>query len=503
MDTLDHLLYIAVLTYLVVAPFTKVEESFNTQAMHDMLFHGTHLDRYDHVKFPGAVPRTFVGSAAVAAVARVVMLFRRFSKPQVQTLCRGVLGVANATALLRFKTAVQRTYGPRRGTVVGRWFVLMTLGQFHILYYASRPLPNMFAFPLVLYAYSALLLSNYARCVAVLAGTACVFRSELLLLCGSIALLLLYYRKLSLAQIVRAGAVGAAVGTALSVTVDSVFWQKWPSFPELDGFVFNVLHGNSSQWGVEPWGAYFSVHLRNLLANPFIYPLAILGYSFTPRNLQILGVASVLYIAIYSFQPHKELRFIIYVAPVFTALAARALDYFYVTQFRKSVVVRLFYVVVAASTFVFIAVAYLKAKVSALNYPGGYALRAFHIIYSITRRGSPCTVHMDVPACMTGVTRFGQLSPLITYDKTEEPELLAKLWDTFDFVITANRTMPAPWQQRMAVAAFSGINRQYPIELAKSLIAQPRKIVDLSFSQVWKNVVTTKPAMYIYEKVAS
>lgn len=71
----DYLLPLAVtLSHLAVAPYTKVEESFTLQATHDIIRHGVPTtdvaaylkQHYDHISFPGVVPRSFVGPLLLA-----------------------------------------------------------------------------------------------------------------------------------------------------------------------------------------------------------------------------------------------------------------------------------------------------------------------------------------------------------------------------------------------------------------------------------------------------
>lgn len=67
-----------ILTHLIYAPYTKVEESFNIQAIHDILNHGIPINDvasrleadYDHMTFTGAVPRTFVGALVLSGLTK-------------------------------------------------------------------------------------------------------------------------------------------------------------------------------------------------------------------------------------------------------------------------------------------------------------------------------------------------------------------------------------------------------------------------------------------------
>jgi alpha-1,6-mannosyltransferase len=69
---------LAILSHLLAAPYTKVEESFSLQATHDILRHGLPTKNitaqlaaeYDHFSFPGAVPRSFIGPLVLAGLSK-------------------------------------------------------------------------------------------------------------------------------------------------------------------------------------------------------------------------------------------------------------------------------------------------------------------------------------------------------------------------------------------------------------------------------------------------
>ena len=72
---IELLLPAVVLIHLAVAPYTKVEESFNIQATHDIITWGFPItnqtvlkENFDHFSFPGVVPRTFVGAAVLGSL---------------------------------------------------------------------------------------------------------------------------------------------------------------------------------------------------------------------------------------------------------------------------------------------------------------------------------------------------------------------------------------------------------------------------------------------------
>lgn len=149
-DTLFNVLIVAVvIVNLLAAPYTKVEESFNIQATHDVLVYGApmtninqKLQSYDHATFPGAVPRTFIGPLFLATFSQPFVALLGFQHAQL--IARALLGLFNAAALVFFKTQLHGACGPS----VSRWYAALQASQFHLIFYASRTLPNMFAFGL-------------------------------------------------------------------------------------------------------------------------------------------------------------------------------------------------------------------------------------------------------------------------------------------------------------------------------------------------------------------
>jgi alpha-1,6-mannosyltransferase len=463
-----------VLLHLFYAPYTKVEESFNIQAAHDILYNGVPFvnsstslaANYDHVSFPGSVPRTFVGALLLAGLSNPFRSF--FSSPdQLQLLIRAVLGLCNAAALWHLKGAVDTAYGK----TAGRWYILLQASQFHVLFYASRTLPNMFAFGLTTVALRNLILvkasawktatSSKRRRLALylLTVAGIIFRSEVAILLTTETLYLLYQRRVSLTtEIIPAGIAGLAIGLFTTVSVDSFFWQQFPLWPEWVGFYYNTILGKSSDWGTSPIYFYFLNAIPRLLLNPMTYlvtiPQSLLKANNISRDILIPQLA---FIAIYSLLPHKEWRFIIYTIPALTTVAAGGAGWIW-TRRSKTLFYKISSSALLASVLFSFTLSTTLIHLSSLNYPGGEALRLLHQLEPEYR--IPIKVHIDNLACQTGVSRFQQLRPTWIYDKTESESLLLDplFWHDFDYVIAEDpaRVIGA-WTPIADVRSFAGV----------------------------------------------
>ncbi|KAK9474507.1 Alg9-like mannosyltransferase family-domain-containing protein [Dipodascopsis tothii] len=468
---------------LWLAPYTKVEESFNMQAIHDMVYFGRDLAQYDHIEFPGVVPRTFLGALTVASALKAAVA-AGVGKVGVQMLARGAIGLANWLAVCYFRRAVQSRFG----RAVSFWLAVLLYTQFHLTFYATRSLPNMLALPLATYAQANLITGKLPRAISVLTFAAVVFRAELAMLVAPLCLQALLAGRMSFRDVVVTGATAGMLGLAASVFVDSFFWREL-TVPEITSVYFNAVLGKAAEWGVEPAHRYFSLHLPKLLLNPLALPLVAAG-CVDARVRTLLG-PHMAFIALYSLQGHKEWRFVVYSVPVFTLAAARGAT---AISLRKGAIARVAGLVVLASAAATLALSLLMGLVSAENYPGGTALAVLH---QAAPEGA-AIVYMDVGVCMTGVTRFQQVRDDWIYDKSEDDgvdDAVARA----DYAVVADReaflarVAEAPgdpqFELRTTVRGYAGLN--------------PHAVVagGLTNLDAWADVLVLADKVWIYQRV--
>ncbi|KAG0129587.1 Alg9-like mannosyltransferase family-domain-containing protein [Tuber indicum] len=486
-SSLGALQLLTVLTHLVSAPYTKVEESFNLQATHDILQYGLATVNataslqadYDHFTFPGAVPRTFVGPVILSGLSSPLIGVVG-GRVNGQLVVRGVLGGLSALSLNLFTRAVRQSYGSTTAVL----YTLFQLSQFHLPYYSSRLLPNTFALILSTTAFSFLLpapgtpsrrqVGHYKVGIYILTFTSIVFRSELAILLTFVSLQLLLTRRIHLGNAIVAGVAGGVIGLGITLGIDSYFWQSYTPaapfntplltektgliWPELSGFLYNAIENKSSDWGTSPWHYYFTNSLPKLLLNPLLLLLIPAGIYNSPRTITEAYILPALgFVSVYSVLPHKEWRFIVYVVPILTLYASVG-GAWVLNRRSKSPIYALTSLAIIASILLASLASASMLLISSYNYPGGQGINKLHrhILPSFSR--SPPTlpkVHLDTLTCMTGATRFLQDAPLypspsphtspsarskITFDKTEDETTLLtpSFWSDIQWVITSS-----------------------------------------------------------------
>jgi alpha-1,6-mannosyltransferase len=422
----EWFIFMVMMIHLILAIFSKVEESFNVQAIHDLTYHGFNLSKYDHLEFPGVVPRTFAGPIFVASILKPLSWFLSFfdtSKELVFIFARVILGASVIISFCNFARAVEKHFG-RESALFLR---LIIATQFHFMFYSSRPLPNTFALILVLWVYQLFLDENYLKAVKIATIAVFLLRFELILLFGPIFIIPFMERKLSTGKAMITGILTLCCTLAITVPIDSILWQRW-LWPEGEVIYFNVIENKSHNYGTLPFLWYFTRAIPKALAATTI--LIPFGLFFDKRTFRLF-FPIVLYIFLYSFLPHKELRFIIYSFPVLNLPAAVFCARIWINK-SKSIIRFVLALAIAGHLLANGLYSLASLYASSSNYPGGSALS--HLQYKHRfLRDKPISVHIDPFCAENGISRFGQVFNAWEYNKTENlsPEDLAR----FDYLL--------------------------------------------------------------------
>nr|GEX26138.1 dol-P-Man:Man(7)GlcNAc(2)-PP-Dol alpha-1,6-mannosyltransferase isoform X1 [Tanacetum cinerariifolium] len=458
--------------YVFMVPFTKVEESFNLQAMHDILYHRHHIQNYDHLEFPGVVPRTFIGALLVSVLASpMVFVINLLHLPKIYSLLavRLALGFFILATLRFLRVQIRRKFGD----LVEAFFVILVAVQFHLLFYCTRPLPNILALGLVNLSYGYWLKGSFYATLRCLIFATIVFRCDMLLLLCPIGLELLLTKSIPLWEAIKCcvGAVIFSIG--LTLLVDSIMWQKllWPEF---NVFWFNSVLNRSSEWGTHPFYWYFTSALpRSLLV---AYPLFMLGVILDRRiTFYVLPVLS--FVILYSKLPHKELRFIISSVPIFNLSAAVAASRIY--NNRKKSFWNLLYLVLLGLLVISLGCTVITFMASYENYPSGYALKSLHRIgHTENTTTSGSWVHIDTFSAMNGISRFCENDNQWRYSKEESIPLEEYWLRNFTYLLNEHSSIKG-FKCLLQVEGFSRIRLRVGIPPI-SMVKEPKVYIHAS-----------------------
>lgn len=287
-------LLVTSISSLVLCPYSKVEESFNLQATHDLFYHGlgpalfrslssSELQLpYDHLQYPGVVPRTFAGPLVLALACQTIrcVLYPFFDlalhPAVVQFLVRLLLLLFTSHHWFQMANAIDIRTKERQ---MGTYMLLVTACQFHLTFYMSRLLPNSFAVIGALRCYGHWLRGGPYEMMGAAVDLVLVtilFRCDCLLLLFTIGVSWLYTRQLTVIRAVRIGLTTAAVVGMLTIPLDSLLWQRivWP---EGEVLFYNTILNKSSDWGVSVWHWYCTNALpKALLLTYVVFVVALL-----------------------------------------------------------------------------------------------------------------------------------------------------------------------------------------------------------------------------------
>lgn len=86
------------------------------------------------------------------------------------------------------------------GVHVSIWWTLITISQFHFMFYMSRPLPNILALPLVLMAITYWLRTDTRKFIGFAGAAIIIFRAELAIFLGLFLIHDVFYKRIKVVE---------------------------------------------------------------------------------------------------------------------------------------------------------------------------------------------------------------------------------------------------------------------------------------------------------------
>lgn len=166
---------------------------------------------------------------------------------------------------------------------------------------------------------------------------------------------------------------------------------------------------------LQPW----KILILDKQAIYVVRPLRVCFVTTRPAAVQV--TPAIVFVALYSFLPHKELRFIFPAIPLLNAIAALGMVKLY-KRFRPqqagddpSPRPSTPWLAVLGCLLTSVALSLVFLRASSLNYPGGVALARLHERVGPLHPpqivpGQRPLVHIDNLAAISGVSRFGEVN---------------------------------------------------------------------------------------------